>query len=183
MMRRAIVLLAALLVSSGCLVLSLNPAYDDASLVWEPGLIGSWVDAEDHASLDIERSDWNSYRIKYVHPIETGTLTGYVTSVGDDRFLDLMPVRGEDRGAFLVPVHAVLRMHLDGDTLQLTGLSYDWFSQRARNGAGIPGLRLSKDQKENALISSPTSQVRAWLRAQPGNGAMFGASVVFTRKR
>ena len=68
-----------------------------------------------------------------MHPVETGTLTGYLTSVGDDRFLDVMPARGEDRGSFLLPVHAVLRIALDGDRLELTPL-YDWMNDRLRAG-------------------------------------------------
>ena len=50
-----------------------------------------------NVNLEIERGEWKSYRIKYVHPVESGTLTGYLTAIGDDRFLDVMPARGEDR--------------------------------------------------------------------------------------
>ncbi len=67
------IVLAAL--GSGCLVLSVNPGYDEATLGWDPRLVGTWTDADDKASLQIERGEWKSYRIHYVHPIETGDLT------------------------------------------------------------------------------------------------------------
>jgi hypothetical protein len=38
------------------------------------------------------------------------------------------------------------------------------------------------DQKENALIVSPTAAFRAWLRKQPKEGPMFGAPATFVRK-
>ena len=183
-MNRLKALLIALpaLISSGCLVLSLNAGYDDSSLGWDPDILGSWHDAEDKSSVQIDRGEWKSYRVHYVHPIETGDLTGYLTMVGDQRYLDLMPARGEDRGSFLVPVHALLRVRLEGDRLELTPLSYDWFFDRLRNAREIPGLNVVLDQKENALIVSPVGRLRDWLRAQPVDGPMFGAAATFTRK-
>jgi hypothetical protein len=179
---RALLLAAALALAPGCLVLNLHPSYDDDAISWDPSLLGHWQDVEDSASLQIDRGEWKSYRIRYVHPTETGDLTGYLTAVGEERYLDVMPARGEDRGSFLIPVHAVLRVRLADDRLELTPLSYDWFVDRARGGRRIPGLDVRLDQKENALIVSPTPAFRAWLRAQPAAAPMFGAAASFTRK-
>jgi hypothetical protein len=173
---------AALVPAAGCLVLSLNPAYDAESMGWDPRLVGAWIDTDDNASMEIERAEWKSYRIHYVHPIETGDLTAYLTSLGDERYLDLMPGRGEDRGSFLIPVHAFLRLRMDADRLELTPLSYDWFVDRLRRNLPPAGLAVALDQKENALIVSPTARLRSWLRAQPAGGPMFGAPAVFVRK-
>jgi hypothetical protein len=173
---------AATAASPACLVLSLNPAYEAETIGWEPALLGAWADADDKSSMDVEGGEWKSYRIKYVHPIETGTLTGYLTAIGDERFLDVMPARGEDRGSFLIPAHVVLRVKLDGDRLELTPLSYDWMNERLRAGTRIPGIAAVLDQKENALFVSPTAALRAWLRKQPRDGPMFGAAATFTRK-
>lgn len=175
-------LIAVTLASSGCLVLSLAPLYDGDSIGYDARLLGSWVDQDDNASMEIGRAEWQSYRIHYVHPIETGDLTGYLTGLGEDRYLDLMPGRGEDRGAFLVPVHVVLRLRLEDDRLELTPLAYDWFADRLRRHQAIAGLAVVLDQKDNALIVSPTAVMRAWLRAQPATGEMFGAATVFVRK-
>ena len=182
-MRRVLLLLAALAAAPGCLVLSLHPAYEDESIGWEPALLGTWEDVEDNASLVIERGEWKSYRIRYVHPIERGELTGYVTSIGDDRYLDVMPIRGEDRGAVVIPVHAIVRMQLAGNRLELTPLSYDWLADRVRARTAIPGLAITLDQKENALITSPAARLRGWIRKQPRDGTMFGAGAVFIRKQ
>ena len=68
---------------SGCLVLSLAPLYDSESMGWDARLVGSWIDEDDHASMEIGRAEWQSYRVHYVHPIETGDLTGYLTEAGE----------------------------------------------------------------------------------------------------
>ena len=88
-----VAVLAVVVLAPGCLVVSLNPVYDDTTLAWEPALVGQWIDADDKATLDIGRGEWRSYRVHYEHPIETGDLTGYLTIVGNDKYLDLMPVR------------------------------------------------------------------------------------------
>lgn len=182
-MLRGAALALALTCAPGCLVVGLHPGYDGETIAWDPALVGSWIAAADRATMEVERSEWKSYRITYAHPIETGTVTGYLTAIGDDHYLDVMPARGDDRGSFLVPVHALLRVRLEEDRLELTPLSYDWFFDRLRARQPIAGLSVVIDQKENALIVSPTPRLRAWLRGLPATGPMFGASAVFTRKK
>lgn len=179
-----VVLAAAALGGPGCLVLSVNPSYDGDSIGWDPALIGAWQDADDNSSMQIARGEWKSYRIHYVHPVENGDLTGYMTAIDDTHYLDVMPAAGVDRGSFVLPVHAVLRVQLEGDRLELTPLSYDWFADRLRGRAlpPVPGLDVVLDQKENALIVSPVARLREWLRRQPPTGPMFGAAAVFMRK-
>ena len=120
---------------------------------------GTWTDADDKASLQIERGEWKSYRIHYVHPIETGDLTGYLTAIGNERYLDVMPSRGEDRGSFLIPVHAVLHLRLDGDRLELTPLSYDWFSEQLRAGRAIPGLNVALRSERKRIAGDASRAV------------------------
>ena len=57
---RALALTLAVLAAPGCLVVSLHPSYDADSLGWDPALLGAWENAEDRASLQIERADWKS---------------------------------------------------------------------------------------------------------------------------
>lgn len=181
-MYRLAVVFTALLLSSGCLVLSLQPAYDDDSLAWDPALIGAWRDPDDNASLQIDAAEWRSYRLHYEHPSEKGDVTGLLTIIADEHYLDVMPARGEDRGSFLLPAHAVLKVERAGDELVLTPLSYDWFADRLRAGRS-PGGALSAifDQKQNALIVSPTARLRAWLRSQPKDSMAWGAPATFSR--
>jgi len=179
---RLVMIVVALLFAPGCLVVTVNPTHERDELVWEPALVGAWQNVDDNSSVVIDKGEWQSYRLHYIHPIETGDLTGYLTRIGKAQFLDVMPARGEDRGSFLVPVHATLRLRLEGDRLEITALSYDWFFDRLKTKTGVSGLNVALDEKENALIVSPTAAVRAWIARQPPDGLMFGASATFTRK-
>jgi hypothetical protein len=178
-LRSALVALI-LATTPGCLVVSLHPLYDPDALAWEPALIGTWQSTDDETVIEIAQDEWRSYRIRYRHPIEEGELTGYLTSVGNERFLDVMPVRGTDRGVFVLPVHAAARVRLTAGRLEMTPLSYDWFLDRAKKGIGALGVTI--DQKQNAVILSATSVLRQWVEAQPKDGGMFGATTTFVRK-
>ena len=88
-------LLAVVQSSAACLVLSINPVYDGDTMSWDPALVGEWQDADDKTSLQIQAGEWRSYKIHYVHPIETGDLTGYLTAIDDARYLDVMPAHAD----------------------------------------------------------------------------------------
>jgi hypothetical protein len=166
--------------SSGCLVLALHPAHDDASIVWDQALVGTWVNEDDRVTATIGRGEWRSYRIDYEHPIEKGTLTGYLTTVGDHQYLDVSPVRGQDYGSFLLPVHGLVRIVRKAETLTVQALDYDRLALAAKQG-GFPGLPVILDQKQNAIVTALTPAFRKWLRTG-ATDAMFGAQAVFKRK-
>lgn len=182
-MRRLLLFVAILATAPGCLVVSVTPSHTRDSLVWEPALLGVWQNVDDASSMTIERGEWQSYTVEYAHTIEKGRLTGYLSTIGKERYFDVMPARGEDHGSFLLPVHVVLRLGLDGDRLELTPLSYDWFFDRVQKKIAIPGLGVVLDEKENALIVSPTAALRAWMARQPAAAGSFGPGAVFVRKK
>jgi hypothetical protein len=183
MLRRAALVLWILAAAPACLVVSLQPVYDEEAITWDPALLGTWQSQDDETVLRIEQDEWRSYRIHYQHPIESGDLTGYLTSVGDELYMDVMPARGEDRGAFVVPVHAAIRVRTSNGRLELTPLSYDWFLDRTAKGAPVPGLSVTLDQKQNTLITSASAALRRWLAQQPRDGPMFGGTTVFVRRK
>jgi hypothetical protein len=181
-MRRALLVAAVMATAPACLVVSLHPIYDPDALVWDPALVGTWQSTDDETTIEIEQDEWRSYRIQYRYPIETGELTGYLTTIGEEHFLDVMPVRGTDRGAFVLPVHAVARVRIAGGRLELTPLSYDWFLDRAKKGNAIGKLGVTIDQKQNVVLVSPAAAVRQWLAGQAKDAEMFGPTTVFIRK-
>lgn len=176
-----ILLLFLCCATSGCLVVTLHPSYVDDAIVFDPSLVGSWQSEDDETVIRVTGDEWRSYRIDYAHAIEAGVLTGYLTEVGADRYMDLTPARGRDHGAFVVPVHAAVRVRVEADRLELTPLSYDSFLDAARRRSGVPGLAFVLDQKLNAVVSSPTVELRRWLTRQRAGSPLLGPTTAFRR--
>ena len=168
-----------LAVSSGCLVVTLQPAYDDQSVTFNEALLGQWENAEDGTRATIERGEWRSYKITFVDRTTTRVFQGNLTKIGASQFLDLTEMRGADPGPFLVPVHGLAKIALKGDTLDVALADYDWF-MRAIARKTLGRLSTAIDDRRNAVMTATTVEMRRWL-AQAPPGA-FSAPATFTRK-
>lgn len=162
----AVAVLACALVSSGCLVLSLQPAYSDESIAWDGALLGRWKDAEDNVEVTIERGEWRSYRVHYTHPVDELDFTGHLTFVGNSLYFDLMPLRGQDFGPVLIPGHLIVRLQRDGGAWLVSGLDYDRARAALKKG-GLPGAASAMDQRQNVVLTGSTAELRDWLRGRP----------------
>ena len=176
-MRWAAVVLAAF-ASSGCLVLSLQPAYDDKSIVFDESLLGKWSSAEDQIQATIERGEWRSYKVTYTDHSTTRMFQGNLTTLGAMRLLDLTESRGADPGPYLVPVHGLYRIVVTHDTLTAAALDYGWFT-RAMAQKTIGRLGVSFDDRRNSVIASSTAELRRWLTKPPPD--VFAGPMTFQR--
>jgi hypothetical protein len=177
---RAVAVATAAFLSTGCIVVSLQPVYTDDAIAFEEGLIGQWESLEDRTSATIDRAEWRTYRIVYTDRSTTLSFDGNLTRIGERLFLDLTQVRGIDAGPYLVPVHGVYRIELEADTLCASALDYQWFT-RAMARKRIASLMPAFDGRRNLTLASASGPLREWLARAP-EGA-FTAPVTFTRKR
>lgn len=175
---RAVVASIAAVASSGCLVLSLQPAYDAESVAFDDGLIGVWTNADDQTQATVERGEWRSYRVTYKDRFASHALQGNLTRIGEATYLDLTEPRGNDLGPYLVPVHGIVRVELHGDTLLASLLDYRWFSL-AMEQKTVAGLSTALDDRRNAIIASATADLRRWLAHAPDDAV--SATMTFRR--
>ena len=175
---RVVAFVMAAVLSQGCVVVSLHPAYDDETIAWEEGLIGHWRDAEDNVEVTITRGEWRSYRVHYKHPVEEADFTGRLTIIGDSHFLDLMPPKGLDYGAVLVPAHLIVKISRAGDRWRVSALDYDGLRAAIKRGQFPAGLA-TFDQRQNVVLTSSTTSLRAWLRSLADKD--FDAPATFER--
>jgi hypothetical protein len=173
------VLLAAI-GSNGCLVLSLQPAYDAGAVVFDEALVGQWENADDRTSATIERAEWRSYKIAYTDAFATRLFHGNLTTIGKATLLDVTDIRGADQGPYLLPVHGVFRVAVSGDALTVADLDYGWFTRAlAQKLAGRPVAAF--DDRRNVVLTAPTVELRRWLGRAPAD--VFGAEATYVRKR
>ncbi len=177
---RLLVALLAAVSCQGCLVVSLQPVYDADTIAFEPALVGTWTSDEDHVTVTLERGEWHSYHLAFDDSGKITRLSGRLTRIGEVLLLDLTPLDGADIAPLQLPVHAVFRIVLDGDTLNIAGLDYDHFYELAR--AGHSETALVVDGRKNVVITAPTGDVRHWLQAHLQDAGLFSTPTTLTRK-
>jgi hypothetical protein len=175
-------LLVAACCSSGCLVLTLQPLYDQASLVVDAGLTGTWQAREQPATVVFEAGEWKSYRVTYTARSTTYSFVAYLTTIGDATFVDVTPLHGVEEVPLLIPVHGFARLRRDGDTLTIAAPDYDWFTAAMR-GKRLGHLAAALDARQNAIVTSRTDEVRGWVLAQAKIPEAFREPIEFTRTR
>ncbi len=175
-------LLALASVSSGCFVITLQPLYDDTSLVTDEALAGTWHAQEPAATIVIEPGEWKAYRLTYTARTTSYAFAARLTKIGDVVLLDVTPAHGLEADPLTVPTHGICRVQHEGDTLTLAPLDYDWFTAALRARKLTP-LEAAVDDRQNLLITSKTTVVRAWLLAHIRNAEVFREPVTFTRSK
>jgi len=182
--RLVLAVLLGVAANAGCLVLSVGRFYDDAAIVFDDRLVGSWKAADDNVTAVVERSEWRSYRIQFTHPTETGVLTGYLFKRGDALYLDLTLVRGKDFGVFIVPGHVLVAVTVTSEAeISMAPLSYDWFNKGLTGRTLSAALKASRGERDQVVLGGDRAPFWQWLdttRKTP-NTLVFGAATVFRK--
>jgi len=176
------VLLALASLSSGCLVLTLQPIYDDGSLEVDETLAGTWRGREQAVTVVVQRGEWKSYRVTYTDRSTSYALVAYLTKIGDSLFLDLTPERGLEVGPLMIPAHGACRVRREGDKVTIAPLDYDWFMEAIR-AKTLARLETALDSRQNVLLTSKTLVLRAWILAHLKTADVFSEPITFTRSR
>ncbi len=179
----AVAIAAAIVVSPGCIIVALHPFYAEPALVLDDRLPGRWQSVEDNISVTIERGEWRSYRVAYEYPTDKRTLTGYLFKAGDQHYVDLSPLRGEDPGAFLLPGHALVRLSFGQDELRAAPLDFDAMQKAiAARAAPLDLLPVIAERGQIALTADRTV-LAGWLAALKSDAAVWAEETVLKRAK
>jgi hypothetical protein len=178
-LRLTVPALAALL-SSACLVVSLQPVYEPETIAFDPALLGTWVATDDDMSVSFERAEWHSYHVTIAERDDRSRLSARLTRVGEQLYLDLSPLDGADVAPLLLPVHGLYRLDLHDDELSLADLNYEQLERLARDGTA--GLPMTIDARKNVVITASTAELRRWLVAHAADEGLFAAPTALRRK-
>jgi hypothetical protein len=171
--------LVAALLSAGCLVGSLHPVYDDDTIVFEEGLVGSWANKESEVTVVVERGEWRSYHIAYTDRFGTTNFTGHLARLGSARFLNIRPEDGLERPAYLVVTNGVLQVEMEPTRVRVREPEYG--SVLARLNARKLGLEAATDLKQNVIITATAPALRGWLLKALDDEEIWADWKTFTR--
>lgn len=158
----------------GCIP-SLHPLYTENDLVFEPSLLGNWVEKGGEVSYEFITNDSSSYTMIYTEDSIPSKFTAYLTNVGDHLFLDLLPEKPECGNEFhkeyLIPTHSFFKVSIEKDVLTLDGLDVDWFRDLYQEGK----TELSREviQGYDFVLTASTKELREFVLKYAENESAF----------
>lgn len=167
---------------SGCLVVSLQPVVERDGVEAVPAIVGTWQQSDDDSTLVFEAGSWNAYELSMVDGQDTTRMTGRFTRLGGALVLDLTTATGVEEPPVSVQAHLIVLTELQGDTLRLRPLDYDWFSSHM-NAKSVAAVSPVLDGEKNVVLTAPTARLRSWLAAHVATPELWDDATVYTRKR
>lgn len=177
---RALAIAALAALHAGCYVASLSPLCDVSTQAFDEALLGRWRSEEDRIEIQVDRDEWGSYAVTWRDPAGEQHFTVRITVIGSTRLFDATVPLGADPGPALLPVHILGRIGLEGETLTLELVDYDWIVARERRGT-IDGLAVAFADREVALLASPPDRLRAWFGRHVAAPGLFAEGTTLRR--
>jgi hypothetical protein len=170
-----------LLPLSGCLVVSLQPFYDSRTTEFSAGLLGTWDQNDEKASLTIARGAWDAYDLTFVEGAKSTRFTAHLTRLADHLVLDLTTATGIEEPPVMVQAHWPFLIDQQGDALTVRVLDYDWFKNRLAQKP-LAGLSAALDGEKNIVMTASTTAVRDWLARHVLSADVWEAPTTFQRR-
>jgi len=183
---KGITLIAATaLLLQGCFVLSLHPLYTDGDTVSESQLLGRWLESPDSPDSSgawvFEPTDEeNAYLLKLIKNDSTeGEFQVHLVKLGGNLFMDLFPKEPEHLNEYFVshviPAHSFWRVELEGDTLKLGSLDFDWL----KDAMGSGKVDIKHESLENIMLLTAQPSDLQKLLAEHGDEAFKDFEVAY----
>ncbi len=177
-----LLLIAIAAIFSGCVVQSLHPLYTKDDLVYEPKLIGRWVDPEnDDESWSFAKSEGHEHRydVVYTDNGKPGHFHGHVVKLDGVLYLDLLPIPDDDGNALrtlgLFPIHIVFKLRTIEPRLEMDLMDFDWLTEQLEiDPAMLRHERVdlegdSDPDDRQILITASTKDLQSFVIKQAAN--------------
>ena len=157
--------LIALTLLVGC-VPSLNPVATEDQWIFDPGVVGVWVQPKAGDRWEFTKRDDTSYRLLYTDKDgQQGRFIAHLADVDGTRFLDLFPEEQNlDASGFykfhLVPIHTTYMVQETTPNLKLAGFDMGWLNEYlSANPDAIQNTTFDSQH----LVTAPTVDLQAFL--------------------
>ncbi len=155
------------LLMTGCTLRSLQPLYAEKDLIFDPQLLGMWVEEGDKSDdlVIFQKYEENAYTVRVG---ESPKLKGHLMKLGGELFLDLTPAETDD--AFNIPGHLFVKIQVNGDTLRTSLIDADWVEHAADAGTlGLSHFRIGS----KVVLTAPPKELQAFVARHAGDGSVF----------
>lgn len=176
-MKKANCVLAFLVVGilAGCYVPSIHPLYTKQDVIFNPALVGQWVEAEKGKSqwVFVQKED-KAYGLRITQEDKkVYVFTAYLLKVGEYHYLDLFPDTEDDTNdSFLLksmlPVHTFIRIKQLTPTLDVEVMNSDGLAKMLKESPELikhEKMPVGEKDKEEYLtvLTAQPKELQAFL--------------------
>ncbi len=196
MQRKYVITFIVILLLSGC-VRSLFPLFTDEDIIFEPKLIGTWVERDGKNTWTFEKAGEKAYTLLHFEaeydnkmgkkiPGDTTKFIAQLGQLDKNIFLDIYPGKPDTKvkngfyNFHLLPVHTISQVWLDGDLLKLSLLDNDWLERMIDNNAfKITHARLG----DQIILTASTEELQQLVIRYAENTKAFPNPAEFQRMK
>lgn len=139
--KNLLISLGILAILAGC-VPSIYPLYTDKDVVFDPSLVGSWLNKDDDETWTFTRGEDQSYDMSISGKDSTVMFQAHLVELGGRRFIDLYPNPPDwDDSPYhdlMLPLHWFGSISIIGDTLIVSLMNPDNLTALADSGVTVP---------------------------------------------
>lgn len=185
----AALLACVLALLASCVTYSVHPLYDERTSVFEPRLVGTWIDASEPnrpTKIIFTKDDENAYRATYVDPDRGADAVflydAHLVKLGGRFFLDAVQtgvrVGNQDFDTEGIVSHLIARVSLDGDKLRLDLLDDDWLQKGfAAKTIALPHETTGSGGLDNGVVlTASTADLQKFVLAHAADDQAFPPS-------
>jgi hypothetical protein len=176
--------LAIILFLGGCLTATLHPPYTNENIMYDPALVGVWIEAESGEVLRFAESDGKSYSLIYIDDNgKAGRFRAFLFKIGDKVFLDFSPVKptGDWNDVYkehLLPLHSFMLVEQIEPDLKLALLEMNKLEELL---AAEPNIIANEKLDGSVILTAPTEELVKFISDHVIPNNLFGEAAVFTR--
>lgn len=167
----------------GCIP-SLHPLYTKEDSVFEPQLLGPWVQDDGKNQWTFTKEGEKAYSVVYTEDGNPAKFDGHLVKLGNALFLDLFPkdppIKNHFYGMHLVPAHTFLKLTLHQDQLRMAAMNPDWLSKKMEAGE----VTIKHEKIEGAVVlTASTGELQEFVGMYADDREAFGEGGLFHRKK
>ena len=193
-MRIIKVVLAFLFVGAlvGCYVPSIHPLYTNQDLIFNPELVGQWLESENGKSQWVfAKKEDKSYALRITQEDKrVFVFTAHLLKVGEYHFLDIFPDTEDDTNdnfllKSMLPVHSFIRIKQLTPTLELEIMNTNWLNEFMKsNPEAIKHETMLVGEKDEPLtvLTAKPKELQAFLTKHEKTEKVWNKLNLLTKK-
>lgn len=171
----------SLLLGLSACVPSLHELYTEKDLVFDPELLGDWVEdkADSKSILTFAKGQGKEYKLAWLQGKDKSTFIAHLVKVDDKLFLDLASDPSVDCQTLSVPVHMFMLVSQTAPKLQMRDFDEDWLKVFLTKN---PGALKHEVVDKDIILTTSTKQLQNFLVRHVNTKAAFSQPVQYVRK-